>query len=398
MGEAALITNHLMRGDLPVTKQIKNVFLPLGNILSRNQKVCVATAVLLCSVLWWAVYSHLAVFSYEITYDLLHLPAGTALASGVRYFLFTLPRVMLLLAMVMFVMGIVRSFFTPERVRAILQVKRGPLDYIIAALLGVATPFCSCAAVPLFIGFLSVGVPTGMTFTFLIAAPMVNEVAIVLLFGMFGWKVMVTYAGFGMLIAIMAGALLDRWKADRYVESWVFEAPSSSEDLIPLHAGWVVRVNEAAESAREVAGRVWLWAVIGVAAGGLVHLFLPAGLFTPGYAGCADCMKDTVTHSAGMVKLPGMFIGSHWWSVPAAVLMGIPIYSSPVGVIPIVQSLLEKGAPMGTSLAFMMSVVGLSLPELLLLRKVLKTRLLVVFVGIVGLGIICVGYVMNWMF
>jgi hypothetical protein len=245
-----------------------------------------------------------------------------------------------------------------------------------AASLGIVTPFCSCSAVPLFIGFVSAGVPLGVTFSFLIAAPMVNEVALVLLFGLVGWKVAVTYLTFGLLLAIVAGWVIGRLKLEKWLQGWVRDIhtgagtpPVPSKDM-----SLIDRYREGIAAVKDIVGRVWIWILAGIAVGALIHGYVP---------------EDA------MVRIMG---AGAWWSVPAAVIMGIPMYTNAAGVIPIVEALLGKGAALGTVLAFMMAVIALSLPEMLILRKVLTIRLLAVFVGVVGTGILCVGFLFNLIF
>jgi uncharacterized membrane protein YraQ (UPF0718 family) len=327
---------------------------------------------LLGAAAWWFVYGRLELFAKWFTYDLLKMAGGSRLASGVEFFLFEAPKVLMLLTVVVFGVGIVRSFFTPERTRRILAGKRESAGNVLAALLGVVTPFCSCSAVPLFIGFVTTGVPLGVTFSFLISAPMVNEVALVLLFGLFGWKVAALYMGTGLVIAVVAGWVISRLRLERWVEAWVYETKTGTvqaEDEVPLT--WSDRVRLGRDATKDIVGRVWPYVLAGLAVGAGIHGYVPQ-----------DFMASIMGKGA-------------WWSVPLAVLIGIPMYSNAAGIIPVVQALLGKGAALGTVLAFMMSVIGLSLPEMIILRKVLKTPLIVAFAGIVGLGILIVGYVFN---
>jgi uncharacterized membrane protein YraQ (UPF0718 family) len=296
----------------------------------------------------------------------------TALGSAVEFFLYEAPKVLMLLALVVFGVGIVRSFFTPERTRRVLAGKREGVGSVLAALLGVVTPFCSCSAVPLFIGFVTTGVPLGVTFSFLVSAPMVNEIALALLFGLFGWKVAALYAGTGLTIAVASGLVIGRLHLERWVEPWVYEvragAGAPAEDALT----WPGRVAAGREAVRDIVGRVWPYVLGGIAVGAGIHGYVPQ-----------DFMASFMGRDA-------------WWSVPLAVLVGIPLYSNAAGIIPIVQALLAKGAALGTVLAFMMSVIALSLPEMVILRKVLTVRLIAVFVAVVGSGILVVGYLFNF--
>jgi hypothetical protein len=244
---------------------------------------------------------------------------------------------------------------------------------ILAALLGVVTPFCTCSAVPLFVGFVTAGVPLGVTFSFLISAPMINEVALVLLFGMFGWKVAGLYMGVGLLIAIVAGWILGRLHMEKHIEPWVFET-KIVENVSEQSLGWQGRIRYGLNAVRDIVSKVWIYVVLGIAVGAGIHGYVPQD-FMASFMG-----KDV------------------WWSVPAAVLLGVPMYSNAAGIIPIVQALLEKGAALGTVLAFMMAVIGLSLPEAIILRNILKPRLVFTFFGIVAVGIIIVGYLFNLIF
>ncbi|MDD5306283.1 MAG: permease [Deltaproteobacteria bacterium] len=321
---------------------------------------------------WWLIYDHLESFAKWLTYGLLGMAAGNRLAKTVAFFVFEAPKVMMLLTVIVFGVGIVRSFFTPERTRRILAGKRETLGNVLASLLGVVTPFCSCSAVPLFIGFVTTGVPLGVTFSFLIAAPMINEVALVLLFGLFGWKVAALYAGTGLVIAMVAGWVIGRLRLERWVEGWVYETASGvglAGDEAPL--SWNDRVRFGGDAVKDIVGKVWPYVLAGIAVGATIHGYVPQ-----------DFMASIMGKGA-------------WWSVPLAVVIGIPMYSNAAGIIPVVQALLGKGAALGTVLAFMMSVIGLSLPEMIILRKVLKVPLIATFAGVVGLGILVVGYVFN---
>ncbi|MEI6033740.1 MAG: permease [Verrucomicrobiae bacterium] len=321
---------------------------------------------------WWLAYRNLALFSQWLTYTVLPFKRDTHLGASVEFFVYEAPKVLLLLALVVFGVGIVRTFFTPERTRRILSGKRESAGNVLAALLGIVTPFCSCSAVPLFIGFVTTGVPLGVTFSFLISAPMVNEVALVLLFGMFGWKVAGLYLGTGLLIATIAGWVIGRLHMEKHVEDWVFETkPGNGTEDDSLD--WSARVRLGWDAVKEIVGQVWLYVLLGIAVGAGIHGFVPENF---------------------MASIMGK---GAWWSVPLAVLLGVPMYSNAAGIIPVVQALLGKGAALGTVLAFMMSVIALSLPEAIILRKVLKPRLIATFFGIVALSIMLVGYLFNFL-
>jgi uncharacterized protein len=319
---------------------------------------------------WFFIYRHLATASRWITYSALSLPVGSRLAAAVEFVVYEAPKVLLLLTLVVFGVGLVRSFFTPERTRRILAGRRESVGNVLAAILGIVTPFCSCSAVPLFIGFVTTGVPLGVTFSFLVSAPMVNEVALVLLFGLFGWKVAGLYLGTGLLIAIISGWTIGRLRMEKHVEDWVFQAPTGTGGA-DQQLDWPARIQYGVDAVKDIVGRVWLYVLLGIAVGAGIHGYVPENF---------------------MAAIMGK---GAWWSVPLAVLIGVPMYSNAAGIIPVVQALLGKGAALGTVLAFMMSVIALSLPEAIILRKVLKLRLIATFFGIVAAGILLVGYVFN---
>ena len=323
---------------------------------------------------WVVLYLNLRRAADGIVFGLLGMTPGARLTEAVRFFLFEVPKVLLLLVLIVFVVGIIRTYFAPERTRRLLEGKSLLLGNAMAAALGIVTPFCSCSAVPLFLGFVEAGIPLGVTFSFLIAAPMINEVAVVLLFSLFGWKTALVYITTGLFIAITAGWIIGRLKLERWVEPWVYEmkgGPSSAEDG---KINFSERIASGRIAVKEIVGKVWPYVIGGIAVGAAVHGYVPENF---------------------MASIMGK---SAWWSIPVSVLIGVPLYSNAAGIIPIVQALLEKGASLGTALAFMMSVIGLSFPEAVILRKVLKIPLLVVFFGIVAVGIMIVGFAFNLIF
>ena len=324
------------------------------------------------AVIWWSLYQALLPVS-EVIVGWLPLTQGSHLAGALQFFLYDTPKVLLLLTGIVFVMGIIHTFVSPERTRAMLSGKRLGVGNAMAATLGIVTPFCSCSAVPLFIGFLQAGVPLGVTFSFLIAAPMVNEVALILLFGLFGWQVAALYLVMGLLIAIFAGMLIGKLNMEEHLEDWVrkMQNTQSAGNVGASAMSWAQRIQHGFGHVREIVGKVWPYIVVGVGLGALIHGFVPED-FMASFMG-----KDV------------------WWAVPAAVLLGVPMYTNAAGVIPIVQALLAKGAALGTVLAFMMSVIALSAPEMIILRKVLKPRLIATFIGVVATGILLVGYIFN---
>ncbi|RLC15517.1 MAG: permease [Deltaproteobacteria bacterium] len=321
--------------------------------------------------LWWMIYHVLPKVSSWLTYNLLPIENGSHLGSSVEFFLYDTPKVMMLLFLVVFGVGIIRSFFTPEKTRAFLSGKSEFVGNILAALLGIITPFCSCSAVPLFIGFVTAGVPLGVTFSFLIAAPMVNEIALGLLYGLLGWKVAAIYMGTGLFIAIGAGWVIGRLKLENHIEDWVTETNVTGVTMEEEKLTWNDRIVYGWDAVKEIIGRVWIYVILGIAVGAGIHGFVPEGVM-------ASIMgKDS------------------WWSVPLSVVIGVPMYSNAAGIIPVVEALLGKGAALGTVLAFMMSVIALSLPEMVILRKVLKPKLIATFIGVVASGILLVGYLFN---
>lgn len=330
------------------------------------------TAVALCVVFWVSVYSQLLPFATWVTGELLGLDLESHLGEAVRFFVYDTPKVLLLLTIIVFFIGIIRSWFTPEATRKYLAGKNEAAGNVLAAGLGVLTPFCSCSAVPLFVGFVTAGVPLGVTFSFLISAPMVNEVALALLFGMFGWKVAALYAGLGLGVAIVAGWVIGRLKMENHLQGWVRgQLAMNGITAQSPTLTWADRFQAGWDAVKEIVGKVWLYVVLGIAAGAAIHGYVPQ-----------DFLAQIMGKSA-------------WWSVPVAVVLGIPMYANAAGIIPVIQALMAKGAALGTVLAFMMSVIALSLPEMIILKKVLKNTLIAVFIGVVGMGILLVGYVFN---
>ena len=325
---------------------------------------------------WYALYRQLIPFSEWIT-SLVPVERHSHTGEAVAFFFYDVPKVMMLLALIVFAMGVVRSWFSPEKTRALLSGKREGVGNVMAASLGIVTPFCSCSAVPLFIGFVSAGVPLGVTFSFLIASPMINEVALVLLFGLVGWQVAAIYLGFGLLIAIGAGWVIGKLHLEGWLQDWVRDIHSGADMPATLdeeRLSMVDRYQLGIEAMHEIFAKVWIWIIAGIAMGALIHGYVPEDL---------------------MVRIMG---AGAWWSVPSAVVIGIPMYTNAAGVIPIVEALLGKGAALGTVLAFMMSVIALSLPEMIILKQVLTMRLIAVFVGVVGSGILAVGFLFNLIF
>ncbi len=322
-------------------------------------------------VAWFAAYNLIQPLADWIAYSALGLAKDSRFGESLAFFLYDVPKILLLLSGMVFAISIIRTFFSPERTRAMLGGKREGIGNVFAAMLGIVTPFCSCSAVPLFIGFVESGIPLGVTFSFLIAAPTINEVAVIMLFGLFGWRVAALYIASGLVIAILAGMVIGRLKMERYVEDFVWQIKSGAGQTLDEKLTWTDRIQRAWDSVKEIVGKVWLYVVVGIAVGAGIHGYVPES------------------------ALIGIMGKQAWWSVPAAVLLGIPLYSNAAGIIPIVSALMEKGASLGTVLAFMMAVVGLSLPETIILRRVLKPQLIAVFIGVIAVAIIFIGYLFN---
>jgi uncharacterized membrane protein YraQ (UPF0718 family) len=305
-----------------------------------------------------------------LTYNIFNIVPKTLLGDAVNFFIFDTIKIFILLSVIIFIVSIIRSYLPPEKIRAILSHKNNYSGNIIASLLGIITPFCSCSAIPLFLGFVQAGVPLGVTFSFLVASPMINEVALVLLLGLFGWKIALIYIVSGLIIAILSGIIIGKMKVENLVESFVYKNTINRNIDLP-NMSRKERIAYAKDYTLDILKKVWHYVLIGIGVGAWIHGYVPA---------------DFLAQYAGSDK---------WYAVPLAVAIGIPLYSNAAGVIPLVSALTEKGVPMGTSLAFMMAVTALSLPEFMILKKVMKTKLIIIFAAIVGLGIIFTGYLFN---
>lgn len=325
----------------------------------------------LAGVVLWLLYGQLVPFSEWIT-GLLPVARESHTGEAIAFFVYDVPKVLLLLTGIVFVTGVLRSWFSPEKTRAILAGKRQIWGYPLAAFLGVLTPFCSCSSVPLFIGFVSAGIPLGVTFAFLIAGPMVGPVGLGLLYGLVGWKIATIYLVFGFSIATLSGYVLGQMRLERYLQDWVRELNAGPVGELPEEALTLVeRLKIGVEQVCEIVGKVWIWVLVGIGIGAAIHGYVPEAM---------------------MLKVMG---GDAWWSVPSAVALGVPMYTNAAGVIPIVEALLGKGAALGTTLAFMMSVIALSLPEMIILKQVLTLRLIAIFIAVVAAGILATGYLFN---
>lgn len=309
-------------------------------------------------------------FSDWLVYKILAIPADSLLGSALNFFIYDVIKIFLLLLGIIFIISYVRTFFPPEKSRLILSHKNKYKSNIIAALLGIVTPFCSCSAVPLFLGFIEAGVPLGVTFSFLVSSPMINEVALVMLWGMFGWKIAVIYIVSGLAIAIFSGIIIGRLKIENLLEDFNEKKQFfcsgelyklTTQDRLRFARGYTLGIIKG----------IWPYVLLGIGLGAWIHGFVPSDF---------------------LVKYAGR---ENWLAVPIATIIGIPLYSNAAGIIPLLSALTEKGVGIGTALAFMMAVTGLSLPEFLILKRVMKLKLILIFASVVGIGIIITGYLFN---
>jgi uncharacterized protein len=312
----------------------------------------------------------LKLFADWLTYQVLNIAPKTLLGEAVSFFIYDTIKIFLLLIVIIFFVSIIRSFLPPKKIRRILSHEKKYFGNILAALLGIITPFCTCSAIPLFLGFLEAGVPLGTTFSFLVASPMINEVALVLLFGLFGWKIALLYIASGLIISIISGIVIGHLKVENLVEKFAQKEEDGGE-IKSSEVSWKRRVVYAKEYTQSIIKKVWPYLLIGIGVGAFIHGYVPT---------------DFLAQYAGSGK---------WYAVPLAVLIGIPLYSNAAGIVPLVSVLTEKGVSLGTTLAFMMAVTGLSFPEFMILKKIMKPKLIAIFVGIVGIGIIFTGYLFN---
>ncbi|MDP1544776.1 MAG: permease [Anaerolineales bacterium] len=330
------------------------------------------TLVAFATAVWIYLYNVIQPFANWLSYGLLAMPQGSHLGEALAFFFYDTPKLLLLLSGMIFAISLFQTFIDTQKVRAMVEKRGEGVGNLMAALFGAITPFCSCSSVPLFIGFVQAGIPLGITFSFLITSPLMNKVAFVLLIGLFGWKVAGLYLLSGVTIGIVSGLILGRMKLERYVEGFVYEMkPSANVEVVEEKLTWSERISRSVDSTKEIVGKVFWFVIIGIGIGAFIHGYVP---------------QDALT---------GIMGKSAWWSVPASVLVGIPLYSNAAGIIPIVSALIAKGASLGTVLAFMMSVVGLSLPEIIILRRVLKPPLLITFFGVIAVAIILTGYLFN---
>ncbi len=307
-----------------------------------------------------------------LTYQVFGIAQDSLLGNAINFFIFDTIKILILLIVIIFVVSIIRTYLPPEKIRNILSHKNQYVGNVLASLLGIVTPFCTCSAIPLFLGFVEAGVPLGVTFSFLVASPMINEVALVMLLGLFGVKIALIYIVSGLVIAILAGIIIGKLNVENLLEKFVLENKIKNAKVQEQKMLLKERINYAKNYTISIIKKVWLYVVIGIGIGAWIHGYVP-------------------------VEFMAKYVGSgHWYSVPLATILGIPLYSNAAGIIPLIQVLTEKGVQIGTALAFMMAVTGLSLPEFLILKRVMKTKLIIIFASIVGLGIIFTGYLFNW--
>jgi len=308
-------------------------------------------------------------FADWFTYNVFNIAQNSLLGNAINFFIFDTLKIFILLGLIIFIVSIIRTYFLPSKIKTILSHKHSFIGNILASFLGIITPFCTCSAIPLFLGFLEAGVPLGVTFSFLVASPMINEVAIILLLGMFGTKITLLYIASGLLIAIFSGIIIGKLNTEKLLEKTVTNVNQKTE---PNYYNFHERMKYAKSYTFKIIKKVWLYVVVGIGIGAFIHGYIPAD-FLAKYAS-----------------------GNNWYAVPLATLLGIPLYSNAAGIIPLINVLTEKGVAIGTALAFMMAVTGLSLPEFIILKKVMKPKLILIFAGIVGLGIIFTGYLFNF--
>ncbi|MBI5943296.1 MAG: permease [Chloroflexi bacterium] len=341
--------------------------------LQKNPDLRSWALVALAAFVWIVLYNIIQPAADWLAYGLLALPHGSHLGESLAFFFYDVPKLLLLLSGMIFFISLLQTFIDTQKVRTLVEKRGEGIGNIMAAFFGAVTPFCSCSSVPLFIGFVQAGIPLGITLTFLITSPLISEVAFVMLIGMFGWKIALLYLISGTTIGMISGFILGRMKLERYVEGFVYDIkPRANIDLkLEEKLTWSDRISRSWVSAKDIVGKVFWFVIFGIAVGAGIHGFVPENALT------AIMGKDA------------------WWSVPVSVLIGIPLYSNPAGIIPIVSALLSKGASLGTALAFMMSVIALSLPEAIILRRVLKPQLIAIFIGVIAAAIILTGYLFN---
>lgn len=317
------------------------------------------------------IFYPIELFANWVTYKLLNLEPETLLGSSINFFIFDSIKIFVLLYAVILIVSALRTYISPEKIKRLIAERGELTGYFLATSLGIITPFCSCSAVPLFLGFIEAGIPLGITFSFLIASPMINEVALAMLWGMFGFKIAILYILSGVVIAVISGAVISKMNVESLLENNVFQNKNQNRANDAINISIEKRIRYAHTYATQLIKKIWIYVIIGIGLGAWIHGYIPTELLAK-YAG-----------------------PDKWYAVPFVTLLGVPLYSNTAGVIPIVNSLFEKGIGLGTALAFMMAVTGLSLPEFLILKRVMKTKLIIAFASIVSIGIIFTGYLFN---
>ncbi len=344
-----------------------------NNVLTTDRRAFVLLGIL--TLVWVALYSNLQPIADWLTFSFLGFNQESRIGVALNFFVYDVPKILLLLTGMIFLISALQTFLDMQKIRAVVEERGEGVGNVMASLFGAITPFCSCSSVPLFIGFVQAGIPLGITFSFLITSPLMNEIAFVLLFGLFGWQVAFLYLISGITIGVVAGFVLGRMHLEGYVEDFVYQIETkkaaSTNSTFAVKLTWVERFQEAWDNTKEIVDKVWLYVIVGIGIGAVIHGFVPENALT------------------------GIMGEQAWWSVPASVVLGIPLYSNAAGIVPVISAMLEKGASLGTALAFMMSVVALSLPEIIILRKVLKPTLIVIFISVVAVSIIITGYLFN---
>ena len=325
-------------------------------------------------ILWFFLFSYKEGLTNFIVYNWMGMAYESNFSNTTWFFICTIQKIFYLLIMVIFLAGFVRSYFSAGKTKQFLKGKSLFAGNVMASLLGIVTPFCSCSAIPLFLGFVETGIPVGVTFSFLIAAPMINEVAVIMLFSLFGWEIGMIYILTGLAVAIAAGWIIGKLKLERWLQDWVLNLNFGSAQLEEEKQTFHQRLETGKSAVQDILGKIWPYVLVGIGIGAFVHGYVPEAY------------------------LSSLISKSTWYAVPLAVVAGVPLYSCSPGAVPIAYALIEKGVPLGTALAFMMSVTAISLPELIILKKVLKLPFILSFLGIITLGIILVGYFLNLMF
>jgi uncharacterized membrane protein YraQ (UPF0718 family) len=343
--------------------------------MNRNRKILIAIAVILPALI--ALYIYLQPFIDYLIYNLVGLDPESHLGASVNFFFYDTIKILILLFLISSLMGIVNAYFPIDRLRNYLNTRRMyGLQYLLASLFGAITPFCSCSSIPLFLGFVKGGIPLGVTFSFLITSPLVNEVAVAMFLGLFGLKATLVYAVSGILLGTVGGIILGQFKLERHLSDWVkqiqIQSEQESEDWEADNTPFIDRLPGIIREGWDIVRKVLVYVLIGIAIGAAMHGYVPENFFT------------------------AYLSADKWYAVPLAVILAVPMYANAAGIVPVIQVFVAKGVPLGTAIAFMMAVVGLSLPEATLLKKVMTWKLIGIFFGTVTIFIIMLGYLFNW--